>query len=246
MDAAGIFGMGADLHCFDCSAIYEPINEALKHEDAREVASALVRSTFLPSPRTWIEWPILGKTTGVVLEMRPGGKLWFASVNDMDGVVMTIPLGSVDVSPTIFVSRGEVAIDPSDYFAAGFPPTDEYQRVAASTISVALLMLDIINQPALCHLRVVAPHRGLERDLRRALGPVGSYPLHAWHEVLIKTQDRPLTEEEIEGHLTGRKCLHFVRAHRRRYQDGKEVIVQHHWRGDPAIGIKRTRYRVEQ
>jgi hypothetical protein len=110
-------------------------------------------------------------------------------------------------------------------------------------IAMAMLALDIIGQPTLCHLKVHQPHRGLERALRR--GGVGKYPLLAWHEVVIKPQDRPLTQREIEGHLTGRKCLHFVRGHRRRYRDGRETRVTHHWRGDPALGIARTRYRVE-
>jgi hypothetical protein len=35
-----------------------------------------------------------------------------------------------------------------------------------------------------------------------------------------------------------------VRSHLRHYRDGKVTVIPAHWRGDPALGIKRTRYLV--
>lgn len=117
----------------------------------------------------------------------------------------------------------------------------EAQRLGKAAIVLTTLALDLINTPGIVGMKQHAPHRGLARKLSAA--GVGRYPLQAWSEVTVKTHT-VFDDGEYQSGDTFRKCLHFVRAHRRHYRSGHETIVRAHWRGDPALGIKRTRYKV--
>jgi hypothetical protein len=107
-------------------------------------------------------------------------------------------------------------------------------------IAFCTLALDLINTPGLIGLRQHDPHRGLAKRLATA----GSYPLQGWSEITLKHQTKLAGPCEQPTGTTFHKCLHFVRSHLRHYQSGKVTVIPAHWRGDPALGIKRTRYRL--
>jgi hypothetical protein len=109
-------------------------------------------------------------------------------------------------------------------------------------IAFSVLALDLINTPGLVGLRQHDPHRGLARKLYATRS--GSYPLRGWSEIVLKHQTRIADDPERHTGATFHKCLHFVRSHLRHYRDGKVTVIPAHWRGDPALGIKRTRYLV--
>lgn len=114
-------------------------------------------------------------------------------------------------------------------------------RGAASILIAALAM---INTPRIIGRRQYMPHAGLQRRLAAAKGMVGKFPLHAWTE--IKLEVRPPEEAgdaEHQTYLTGEKALHFCRAHLR-VRLGKLEYVRSHWRGNPALGIKQSRYTL--
>ena len=104
--------------------------------------------------------------------------------------------------------------------------------------------LGMINTPRVFQRNVHSPHIGLQRKLVAAKSLVGKYPLGAWTEILLKV---PGPESgggvAAAGYLTGERALHWCRAHLR-YRLGQWEIVKDHWRGNPAIGIKRSRYRL--
>lgn len=116
-------------------------------------------------------------------------------------------------------------------------------RTAKLGISFSTLALDLINTPGLIGLRQHDPHRGLARKLGAVRS--GSYPLRGWSEIVLKHQTRIADPAEQNTGPAFHKCLHFVRSHERHYRDGCVTIIPAHWRGDPALGIKRTRYRVD-
>lgn len=109
-------------------------------------------------------------------------------------------------------------------------------------IAFSVLALDLINTPGLVGLRQHDPHRGLARKLYAFRS--GSYPLRGWSEIVLKHQTRVIEDEERHTGATYHKCLHFVRSHLRHFRNGRVTVIPAHWRGDPALGIKRTRYRV--
>lgn len=116
----------------------------------------------------------------------------------------------------------------------------DFTGAAHRFIGMCVLTLDLINTPGLVGLRQHDPHRGLAKKLNM----VGSYPLRSWSEVVLKHQTRTAEPTDRHTGATYHKCLHFVRSHRRHYQNGKVTVIPAHWRGDPALGIKRTRYLV--
>ena len=106
-------------------------------------------------------------------------------------------------------------------------------------------MLAIINSPKIIGRRQHMPHRGLERALIAKQKAIGKFPLHAWTEIQLKvTPPKDMSSDApAEDHLTGQKALHFCRAHLR-VRMGRLEVVRAHWRGDAALGIKRSRYKV--
>jgi len=105
--------------------------------------------------------------------------------------------------------------------------------------------LALINTPRLIGRKQNMPHRGLEKALARAKGLVGKFPLRAWTELKLSVADigRRADGTVHEAHYTGEKCLHFCRAHLR-VRNGRLERVTAHWRGNPALGIKQTRYAI--
>lgn len=118
----------------------------------------------------------------------------------------------------------------------------DFMGAAHRFIAMCVLTIDLINTPGLIGLRQHDPHRGLARKLAALRG--GSYPLQAWSEVVLKHQTQIAEPGERLSGATFHKCLHFVRSHLRHYRDGRVTVIPAHWRGDPALGIKRTRYRM--
>ena len=245
-DLAKILPELGQVHCFDCSEIYDSINRMINEEQAVATAVALLPQTFIPCEIAWLEVdrqiindgpPGAGDKTALIVWMEKD--TFYVSIaashREVSGYPYSHTIGSLRPNPTspagldVGITKG---LDGS---------TSEAQALLFLCASIAILMLDIINQPTLCRLVTHQPHRGLERALLRA--GVGRYPLLAWQEIVITHEDFG-DEDEAVAHLTGRKCLHFVRGHRRQYRDGRLTQVAHHWRGDPALGIKRTRYKV--
>lgn len=80
------------------------------------------------------------------------------------------------------------------------------------------------------------------KERRSAKGFRGAY-FNGYTEVKIKNR----VVSEPSSHPSGvHKCLHYVRAHRRVYKSGRVVVVPEHWRGDPKLGVKDHRYKVEK
>ena len=117
----------------------------------------------------------------------------------------------------------------------------EIMKMCKTGIAFSVMAVDLINTPGLVGFRQHAPHSGLAKQFAR-MG-VGKYPLRSWSEVTVKTHTRHC-DGDYESGSTFRKCLHFVRSHQRHYRTGRVSVIPAHWRGDPALGIKRTRYRV--
>ena len=108
-------------------------------------------------------------------------------------------------------------------------------------------LLALINTPRVIGQRTHWPHERLEREKLKKLNLVGKFPLRAWTEIILKIaqQDNRTGEPSEEHHLTGERCLHFCRTYLR-VRLGMIEYVESHWRGNPALGMKRSRYRVEK
>jgi hypothetical protein len=109
-----------------------------------------------------------------------------------------------------------------------------------------LFMLAMINTPRLVGRKQHMPDRKLEKTLLRNRPNIGKFPLQAWTEITLSvsapTKDVS-GQSSHEAHLTGTKPLHFCRQHWR-VRLGRLERVKAHWRGDPSLGVKRSRYKI--
>lgn len=241
-DQCGLLNRLSDMHCFEVTDVIGLANDlAQQYPDYGRPLPA----TFLPAPRTWVEWRVDGVRTALFFEQAGLGsdiavyrvrgwntkfdaEKWFFA-NEQN---LILPLqGSeslerkrrIDITNT-FIRKWCSEENSSEFMAA---------------------LLAIINTPRLIGRKQHMPHVGFERSILRSRPLIGKFPLHAWTELKLSVSAMMKQADgvEHEAHLTGEKCLHFCRAHIR-VRNGRLEQVRAHWRGDPALGIKRTRYKV--
>ena len=237
----------SDIHCFEVSEVNSLIGELITAMPTQEKADEIIAERrFLPAPKTWIEYRYKGRRIATLLQEIPEEKLrpvdgifekpaiamFFCEEMAMDlGVIPMAGSGRAVVATKNQIQKEKILRN------LGLPPM-EAQAVYAQ------LALILINSPRIIGRRQHMPHAGLERQLTRGLTG-GKFPLHAWTEIKLQVAKPPEIDdgEPHEAHLTGRRALHFVRKHLR-IRLGQLEYVSAHWRGDPSIGIKRSRYIV--
>jgi len=219
-----------DIHCFDISACNELVHDFMQLYRRPDAAAALFgKLGFLPAPKTWIEWKdSAGNSVALLIRQVP----------DIDGI------DRADV--TVYSMEGLVrcgSISPSS--GKIFVETVYRDHLSMrKLVSFAVFVLPLINSPKIIGRRQHMPNAGLERRLTRGFG-AGKFPLHAWTEIRLEVAKPAYIDdgEPHEAHLTGRRALHFCRKHIR-IRNGQLEYVSAHWRGDAALGIKRSRYTV--
>lgn len=238
VDEAGLLGRFDDIHCFEVSAVTD-----LAFDLAREFAAGNDSGlavfgglAFLPAPRTWIECDTGVGRLGMHLSDRGDG--W--------GIVR---VAVQEPGEWRSAELGEIPLDENPDLGVAMKIVDGWTGKQADRIVWHLYaFLSMINSPRRIGQRVHMPHAGLQRALARAHRGVGKYPLNAWTEITHKVAPPVDASNEAEwrDYLSNRMPLHFVRAHKRRIPDrfGSWVLIPAHWRGDAALGIKLTRYRL--
>lgn len=238
-DKAGLAKKLADAHCFDLSAVVDLIpdlSEKLLSDGSQQVLG------FLPAPRTWLEFMTPSGLRMGYLLTESGPKAHVITAIDGAGVFASSSLG---LWIQLGAKGGEVAkFEWANLAAFGDVEFDDEEIMTLENEAKNLLCcLALINSPRIIGRRQHMPHAGLERRLTATRGLVGKFPLHAWTDIKLEVHAPKIDSEEHEGHLTGQRALHFCRAHLR-IRLGRLEFVNSHWRGDPAIGIKRARYTV--
>ena len=229
IDPVGLCTKMDDVHCFEVTAL-----DIFLQEDPDkyiENASSLDASLrFLPAPKTWLEAEVgRNEREGLLLIQNGDVVEVYAAINHQNRPIETVLLYHLNLSTltATYAQTGEIFPDP-----AGFR-------------KIIILYLALINTPKIIGRRYHQPHAGLQKKLLQHHGGVGHFPLHAWTEIKLEVKPPELADDAPkELWLTGRRALHFCRAHLR-IRLGKLEYVKAHWRGDPSIGIKRSRYKVE-
>lgn len=244
VDQCGLLKNMGDIHCFEVTDVFDMIADlAMQLGDTAEKMGALrlmATQTFLPAEKTWIEWKYDdGSRDGVLVEMNgknatcnwahSSGK-YFASNKRHGFIILDGHVATLSIREPWPVVRD---IDGED------------MSRKRGWIFFIYAAIAIINTPKIVGRRQHMPHRGLERKLVSQRGLVGKFPLHAWTEIKLEvTAPRDASGDgSQEAHYTGERALHFCRAHLR-VRLGKLEVVRAHWRGDPSLGIKQSRYRL--
>lgn len=233
----------ADIHCFEVTEILDLAQE-LSATGKGHMEGLLSVYGFLPAPKTWIEWqpPSPPRHALLLEQVEPDPTLPHPIYIGITAFFHETvwPVGGL-------ASDGHVAVNPgtvpmlSDTVLITQRNTEE---TAQGLVVSAALYLILINTPRIIGRRQHMPRKTLERKLVKGLRG-GKFPLHAWTEIKLQVA-KPIEiddGEPHEAHLTGRRALHFVRKHLR-IRLGQLEYVSAHWRGDPSIGLKRSRYTV--
>ncbi len=249
-DYANVLPHITRAHCFECSAIIDMADVLSKKmlADGQFDYSAI----FLPAPLTFVEFILNGVRNGLLLhEETVAGEraIVIRWCKDGHGV-----FGSSWVASYLYVDRisdhqaevlSEIRCINSSFEAEWNASAESYCRGQGVAPRIVLALLACINTPRIVGRTVQTPHRRLERDLIEEQAISGSFPLREWTTIHlhITPPDEAKVLPDYEAHLTGRKALHFVRAHLR-LRNAKVEFVQAHWRGDASKGIRRSRYEV--
>jgi hypothetical protein len=217
-DRCGLLPRLSDTHFFDVTDIQFAAYQLSGNPQAFQDAIA---TTFLPAPKTWIE--VKGFAWFVCEKERGGFEYCSIMKCDIQDFFGTWDDSFQDIDLTTKWSAGE-------------------NWVPQQLLPVYLLF---INSPKVIGRRQHMPHRGLERALMQKMGCGGMFPLRAWTEIKLEIGPPKVLngEPSKEAHLTGERALHFCRKHIR-VRLGRLEIVRSHWRGDPALGIVQSRYKV--
>jgi hypothetical protein len=230
-----------DVHCFEVTQtkpLAKELYESLQGVTPEQRMELFKTFTFLPAPKTWIEYREDGTRLGNFI----------GDCGDGRALMITFADDYFCISGEIGINTGVIYTGPPksrtpEQIAAHLTPT-EIENLDKQMLLLITLDLIIINTPRIIGRRQHIPHAGLEKNLAKGFG-VGKFPLHAWTEILLQVSKPTEIDdgEPHEAHLTGKRALHFCRKHIR-IRLGQLEYVSAHWRGDPAIGIKRSRYTV--
>jgi len=253
-DRSGLASKIDEFQFFECSDILELAKEIIATEGA---LASLESGAFLPAPMTWIE------VSSGVTEV---GRSAFLVIQDGDEAAVYHAIDANDRARRVD-EDWPLTISPRQMIlplrgGCGFGSFKDYRTdehpVQGQTAMLIYALLLLLNSPGRIQRKAHLPHAGLQREMARAKGMVGKFPLRAWTEMKLS-----VTRKADEGggprdtHLTGERALHFVRQHLRVIGGqlvyiaghefrvgGVEIQIPAHWRGNPANGIHRKRYAV--
>lgn len=226
-----------DIHCFEVTEVAELAGELFS---ADKIMLAAEQLCFLPAPKTWIEYrcafdtPPARRVGYLIEEAQDQTAIVTYAMLCADGDIrcqeqsFRLPLINHPAVGCVCPELGSTIFDKQVISHHGFE---------------VVAFLAMINTPKVIGRRQHMPHAGLQRAIARSHGMAGKFPLRAWTEIKLEV-GLPRSDGELhEARLSGHKALHFCRAHLR-VRRGRVEFVTAHWRGDPALGIKRSRYRL--
>ena len=246
-DGSLLINMG-DIHCFECTDIIGAARDLLEESKKQspdqfkvKISEMISQTSFLPAPKTWIEYQEENLRLGFLLIANKENK--FATVlhafggdNKGGDKVAASMRGSIRMP--LVDGEGE-----NDVCRFDMPDMEEIQLV--HWVMELTVILAFINTPRIIGRRQHMPHCGLERHLLAQRGVIGKFPLNAWTEIKLDiTGPKDVSDKaSVEAHYTGERALHFCRSHLR-IRLGHLEIVRAHWRGDASLGIRQSRYKM--
>ena len=224
-----------DVHCFSLSSeVYRMSVDLCQELFTKEtpVLPAFDPYLFLPFKKTWIEFPIVheghNRRCGFLFyENEPGVyhiNMVFKSFSHIDLFVIDLRNNGDDKISFGVMTYGQEPEQPFIF----------------DTVCLLLSFLYIINRNNIFYREIKQPHKGLAKKLRKL---DRDFPLHAWSEITLKVNENYKEREQSAKWLNGKRAFHWVRAHwSTRY--GKPVFIGSFTRGDPALGVRNSKYKI--
>ena len=240
--------------CFEVTQVGELIDDLVWSKKFDPAAERI--TSFLPAPVTWIERKYAWGRHGALLhsvKLMPDTKIttMLRELDDLDGIAIrqiwfdqtSGEFGLFPPMGVLFCDDGNL-VTPLESTRDDDSDEEDGERLdeSAKYARGVMAALAVINSPRVIGRRQHEPHAGLQRELGRQHNTIGKFPMEGWTEIVLEVT--PAANGIGDGGvMTGRRALHFCRAHLR-MRLGKVELVSSHWRGDPAIGIRRGRYTV--
>jgi hypothetical protein len=239
-----------EFHCFELTHVREFAQNLLF--EILDAAFPSVAWSFLPAERTWLECKDKnGDRLGYML-LRQGewaqvyvancsadafGAHYVGRIALSDALLKIGPLGWNTIESSIFQDIAPELTARTTFVLAG----RKLSPLAALWTLYSYLIL--INTPRVIGRTTHDPHRGLAREILSRRKTLGIFPLQAWTEILLPIDTINVRETEEASGLTGAKCLHWTRAHKKRVH-GIWTLISDYWSGDGSLGIKQSRYKL--
>lgn len=253
-DAAGIARFIGETHGFEVSQARDLIFDTAQAFCTDSAPSEVFKGlAFLPAPTgTLIEFVSPGEgcdgdRVGFFLRRHISDPTlaYMAMVSSVDGVLVTRFLATIPLDGSPCLGRTVARVH------------EQTRDLVENNTWIIYAALSVINSPRRINQRVLMMHKGLQRDLRRK-GVAGIFPANAYKEVTLHAIPKPLDASDAaawQDYNSNCMPLHFVRAHRRRSDGMKNPkydqndistwdLIEAHWRGNAAFGIKLTKYKV--
>jgi hypothetical protein len=204
----------------------------------RDTVHGYYEQLNLPSPQTFVQFTpafdyelTRSKAVLIVVEEK-SSKISILAVEDTDNFPVLRLEGTIHKNPITQMWE----IHP--YGTAGQAPPE------------AVEAYEKVFNIVLMHINITHPRqtqRSLPRQQRRAAERSLGFPLKATTEITIRPGSFPQSSAATGG--GGEKCLHEVKGHVRIYKRGtpeeRAVWINSYDRGNPALGVKKTKYKVE-
>jgi hypothetical protein len=262
-DRYGLMHKLSDAHTFEISQIAEVVDDlyrrmawsVTKRDETLDLNSEVMQGSvlaFLPAPKTWIEWKEEWEgetlTTGVLIQSDT--KELPADLQGGSHALCVLAMKSHRRAKSmgrLFLPLGREKLLTRWRKVKNENEALENVESQVAWILTIYASLAVINTPKIIGRIKHAPNPSLEKRLLNGRRSPGKFTLHPWTEIVLHVNKPAEIDdgEPHEAHLTGRRAFHFCRQHLR-IMNGQLVLVRAHFRGDPAIGIKRSRYSVRQ
>ena len=233
--------------CFECSDVValaaQLTVKKLSTSNPNDLTPLLIKgdeNSFLPHERTWIEF---GKEensfSGILLECPEDfgtARVILVVKNEIEFAVAGL---------CFLDMHGEKPRLTKGISTFSFSENKKQSAYVIAIFSLLYSLLAIINSPSVIGRQEFPAHKGFEKSLRHSnVIPPGAH-LRPWTKITLDVTT-PSDEHENNGgaRLTGAKALHYCRTHIR-IKNGKLERVRGHWRGDAALGVVRSDYKVK-
>jgi len=236
-DETGSFGFLEDFHFFETSHyVTEMLEFALAMSNAG-LGLPSARLSFLPAPKTWIEWIDSERKERAAHALIEIDKEWARIILFCPTYRSPVYIGDLSLRDRLLkLGNDEDVI---------FRLPDEmgsYRQQIKATTWLLYAALALINSPRTIHRTRHGPHRGLQRKLasRSDLAGHNFNLIHETLELEVRPPQEFLRSDEATQ-LTGTRALHYCRAY---LWQSRGIVCPGHWRGDPSRGIKVRDYSL--
>jgi hypothetical protein len=230
-DRCGLLAQMGDIHCFECSKILEMARHLARWFPKIGLEQSAI---FLPCPRTWIEYrDNFGQRQAALLSVGLEKIEVMHCTESKDGRLFSdVLLGGL---PFVRRPAGRALIEYQN-------EEIRFEMLCDFGENLLLACLALINTPKITGRRSMDSAQFGPTAQPKAM----MFPLNAWTEIVLNCSmpDDAWSEAPCSRKTGKPQPWHYRRAYRACHF-GREIHFEGYYAGNPAFGIRLSKYRVE-